>query len=582
MTEQGNRRSALIAASKIGDFLQAVYRCCVADRSDRDDLALVIAALHNEGLVDVIVEFDKLRNKAARGTNFFLTRHVFEKALPHIHAPVDAVMRCVLQLYRDAGNDMAAGAIFEGYIGFCRNDPSRPSEALRAIEARPDELVDMLPSTIAAGSQIDHSRYLAEALRLAQHVDVALRRRAVFSVSLVQWPKGADVPGSVIDALESAAAGDDDDTLASAVRASFALLRQDPKVESRVTALVGVALSNGGDITKHAAASLFGFHTKELPTPLLDLLLHHLKDVNPENRGTLENVDYGIAHLIKDGDPAKGLRLLEDLLLAHEGKLTLEAFDSAGANIRENNALISRVLTRWFLSGEPVLCEAVHEIGGTHHGKDLVIEIDADELKPADRFRTIFVARKAIGYFFFKPITAASVVISLMHHAPDDETREALSQLLFDPLLLNYTGSARDYAKERSTTETGAIKHMIDNALAAIDEYLETLRQVPNLPALHPGEAQRDVYRRHMSESTTRSFKAAEKKSVFFGIFAKSTLLYGRKSINYVDAGKGESRRMEIPLKSHSVTMEIPRMDNLDAHGINFMLRVFRVERLRA
>ena len=84
-----------------------------------------------------------------------------------------------------------------------------------------------------------------------------------------------------------------------------------------------------------------------------------------------------------------------------------------------------------------------------------------------------------------------------------------------------------------------------------------------------------------MSESMAESMRAAEKKSVFFGLFSRSTLLYGRKSINYIRTGAGQPKRMELPLTSHSVKMEFPRMHNLDPDGVDYMVRVFRLERLR-
>jgi hypothetical protein len=78
------------------------------------------------------------------------------------------------------------------------------------------------------------------------------------------------------------------------------------------------------------------------------------------------------------------------------------------------------------------------------------------------------------------------------------------------------------------------------------------------------------------------SMRAAEKNSVFFGLAARSTLLYGQKSINYIYRGDGQPKRIEMPLISHSVEMEIPRMADLDPYGVDYMLRVFRAERLRA
>ena len=38
-----------------------------------------------------------------------------------------------------------------------------------------------------------------------------------------------------------------------------------------------------------------------------------------------------------------------------------------------------------------------------------------------DGSQVVFVARKAIGYFFMEPVTAASIVISLMRHTLDEQ-----------------------------------------------------------------------------------------------------------------------------------------------------------------
>jgi len=266
----------------------------------------------------------------------------------------------------------------------------------------------------------------------------------------LKWPKGMTEPDSAFTALEEFAARESDDQiLASVVNSAFALFAQDKAQEPRAVVLIASALPKGGEYTLHAASMLFGFHTHGLPPPLLELLLTHLKRVNPEHKGTLDNIDYGLSHLLKKGEQEKAIRFLEELLLAYRGKLTLKAFDSAARDIRENGALISKVLTRWFLHGERTLCEGVHEIAGTHHGDDLRIEIDPAELKPLNLVHLMFIARKAIGYFFMKPVTAASVVISLMRLAPNDEVLHELGKLLLNPLLMNYPGSGASMPQSR-------------------------------------------------------------------------------------------------------------------------------------
>lgn len=348
-----------------------------------------------------------------------------------------------------------------------------------------------------------------------------------------------------------------------------------------MTTLIDNTLAKGDEYTLHAVSAILGLSAKEIPTPLLDVILGHLKRVKPTNKGTLDNIDFGIATLLQSAPTEQALRFLEDFLLLHEGELTIKVFENTASEIVTNTILLSRVTTRWFLNGARVLCESVHDIGEQLHNGPLLIEIDAAELPIKDSTHIVFIARKAIGYFFFRPVTAVSILISLMRAAPDDETLEYLGELLFDPLLVNYAGSAQEHVETQTLQETAKVRQTLNKALVAIAAYLETLRAIPALDALHPGEACREAYRRHMSESSAASMKEAEKRSILFNLFSKSTLLYGRKSISYVRGGEGPPRRMEIPLTSHSVQFEIPRMESLDEHGLNYMLRVFRAERFR-
>ena len=582
MTDKENRKETLIAAAKNGDFLDAVYKSDLAEPDEREDLPLEIAALHNDGHINAVAEFAKLDNNPGSGPDFFTMRWVFEKILPHIDAPVRDVMHCVLHLYQGAGQDVLAGRIFDSYITYCEKDPARPLEAMKIIEGEHDQFAGALPSTVAAGSRIDNQHYLAEALRLSRHPAKVLRRRAVFSLARIAWPKEATVPEEALAGLEKSATEVDDQILASVIKSAFAFYQQDKTTEARVIALIDNALSKGDECAAlHAGAEIFRFETKEIPTPLLDVLLGHLKQVKPTNKGTINNIDYGVKTLLKEVASEKVLRFLEELLLLHTGTVTIEDFDSAAGEILRNKALLSRVITRWFLNGAPALCESVNRIAGKSHNDTLPIEIDASELTTKDFKHIVFVARKAVGYLFMKPITATSILISLMRPAPDDETLEYLGKLLFDALLLNYPGSVREYVEAQARQETGKVKKTLDKALAELTAYLDPLRAVPALAALHPGQAHREAYNRYMRESFETSMQEAEKHSVLPHLASKSTLLYGRKAITYIHDGGVPPRRMEMSMKSYSVEIESPRMEHLDEHGLNYMLRFFRAEHWR-
>lgn len=581
MADKANHKETLIAAAKNGDFLDAVDKSYLAESDEREDLPLEIATLHNDGHINVVAEFAKLDNTPGSDPDFFTMRHVFEKTLPHIDAPVRDVMHCVMHLYKGSDPDMLAGAVFNSYIAYCEKDPARPREAIKIIEGEHDQFADALPSTIAAGSRIDNQHYLAAALRLGRHPAKVLRRRAVLALARIEWPKEAKVPEKALAGLEESATEEDDEILASVVKSAFAFYRQDKTTEARVIALIDNALSKGDECALHAGAEI---ETKEIPAPLLDVLLGHLKHVKPTNKVMLHNIDCGITTLLKEAAAEKALHFLEELLRLNTDTLTIEDFDSAANEILTNKTLLSRVTTRWFLNGAPALCESVNRITGKSDNDTLPIEIDASELTTKDFKHIVFVARKAVGYLFMKPITATSILISLMRPAPDDETRKCLGKLLLEYLLINYPGSVREYVEAQARQETGKVKETLDKALAELTAYRDPLRAVPTLAALHPSQAHREAYSRYKGDTGElfeASMKEAEKHSVLLRLATKSTLLYGRKAINYVHGDGGQPRRMEIPMKSYSGQMEVPRMEHLDEHGLNYMLRFFRAQRWR-
>uniref|UniRef100_Q3ASR3 Uncharacterized protein n=1 Tax=Chlorobium chlorochromatii (strain CaD3) TaxID=340177 RepID=Q3ASR3_CHLCH len=577
-----SKREELLQSYENGNFLETVYACSSNDHNDRSSVVFDLVALNNEGLIDVVGAFQSLKNESSNSPDFFLTRHVFEKALPELEASVPAVMHCVLQLYLDAGQDLAASTVINSFFDFCTKKASRPHEALEVIKASPGKLAHLLPATLIAGSQIDSSFYLCETMRLCKDENIELKRWALFSIGKLNLPEDIKKFGDALSALEYAAVQEtDDQILSSVIKSAFPLLQRDKSQEPRAIAIIISALRKGDDYVLHAASEIFGFYTGELPTTLREAFFVDLLRVKPTHKGTLDNVDYGISHLLKNGNSEQAIQFLEALLLRHSGELTIEVFDSAISEIVSNKAFISKVLTRWFLRGDRVLCEAVHEIVWAHHGSGLLLEIDVTELNPSDSGHILFIARKAIGYLFMQPLSAASVLISLMRNATDDKVLKKLGELLLDPLLLNYTGKARDYIIKQSGSESGKVKETIDNALKDINTYLEELRSVGSLSALHPSEAQREAYNRHYSQLMAESWKAAEAKSVVLNLFPKSVLLYGKKLINYVYGSDGQSHRQEIPLQCLGSEMEYARMHIFDPFGMDYMLRVFRNEQLK-
>ena len=170
------------------------------------------------------------------------------------------------------------------------------------------------------------------------------------------------------------------------------------------------------------------------------------------------------------------------------------------------------------------------------------------------------------------------MIVSVLR-AGDAEAVGPASDLLFDPFLLSYGGSARDYLKNIPSTD--AAYNSIQKALVNDGTYYAGLESTGEIKELHPSDYQRDVLRRRAHDEMRDAQKGAEKQSVLFNMVRRSTLLYGRRSLTYVLDDDGSSRAIALDLQSVGMSFEWPRREIIDPVGLDYMLRVYRGEKLK-
>jgi hypothetical protein len=576
-----NLRDELITAFKNGKLLEDIDEKARENWKNTDVLVDEIIKVHNDGEIDVIASFKTLKNETNSGVNFFSVWHILEKALSQLEAPVSEVMECVLNLIHEAGQDMPAGTLLPSFTDYCTAKVSRPKDACALIEKFGSRYVDLLPQVIVAGCRLNIEFYLNEAIRLARYDDIEIRRRAVFSLGRIEYLKKNNLISQAISCLElSLVQETDDPLLGGLIRSAFNLYKHIRLQEERVTNIINQALTKGDDFALHAGTELFGFDCKELPEALLDCLLSQLLRVKPENKGSLKNIDYGLSALVEQ-ENWKAIDFLENLLLANPEKLSINVFDSAMRCIFKNqDNILNQLMTRWFVKGNRVLCDGIREIVNLAYDDNVQLTVEASEFDSSNPDYLIFMARKAIGYLSSTPVTATSIIVSLMRYATD-KTMQILINLLLDFLLINYPGKVGDYLKQKVEIETGEVKKALETILKLFDDYLTNIKSTGNIPELHPSQSQRDTYNRRFSRLMSNAMKEAQKDSAFLSLVSTSVLLYGRKSIDYVYKADGQSNRMEIPLHSHSTEMEFPRFEIIDPFGLDYMLRVFRAEQIK-
>lgn len=549
---------------------------------DSDDAAFVNLAvdLHNDNAIDLFALLTPTVLDEAKGFHFFTLQQFFCTAIPRLEADLKQLMRGISALVKAAGEDLMAYAPNTAYRDWCSGDAGHPAAALVLIDAGDVDAKDYLSLTLEAGAKLDLRTYMARAIAYVCDVP-ELRMGALTALARIDCSSALDLAIEALDLLTELVGTETDDVIRThIVAATIGLHSRAPKkLHRKALALLAMSVELRGDHVLHRCAVILSSEREHLSDEMVELLLSVLEDVNATNLGTINSLDVGLSHLVKAGKGARVSDFLEVVFQAHPNVLGFKQFDSVGHTLTSTNRALAEDMTvRWLMSGNQALAEQISSLLGGTTREPAIFEVD---IKPyaLSHNEALFLARKAVGWFFFHPITAASLIICILRSV-NGETAETIGDLLFEPLLLNYSGELRDHlaARVKGPRHTG--KPHIRAALAKLDAYLDDLRSVGFLAELKPSERERLIEHKQQSERMRQINKQAEEMSVLLSMVSKSIILHGNGSVGYRRGADGQLHRHAMKMGGFSTSWEAPRLTAIDPFGIDMQLRQFRAERL--
>lgn len=527
--------------------------------------------LHNTGAVDllVLVESDAIQSLAT--SSFFAATHFFSQLLPELETSPARMMACVDALVTHGGQDLAASQPNAAFRAWCAKDPRRAREVIAGARDADDLASRHLTFALEAINDIPEARNIALAFDDARRLCAITALGRIKDEDPVSRAETLAVFGAIADG------GAEDPLGGSLLEAAVAILAgASDVVPSNAVDLVRRLVKAPGELTVHQAAHVLWAYRQAMTPDIVACLLEALLHLNPANKGTVGELDLGLTSLLERGQDAAAVAFVTQILGPPSGALTLEDFDSFSRKLVSGpTERLSQVVVQWLLLGTERLC---HGLANALRGKDLngpELSLRGEDLaiSPAAQ---IFLCRKAIGWFFSMPRTTASVLVSVLR-ACDAPTALEIQKLMVDPLLINYSG-VRDYLKGLGSDDLA--KARVDLALAENDAYLKAVHAVVPISELQPSEHQRRIAHVLRADQMRELRKKANSRSVFLKHVRQSVLLYGHRSLSFIKDGNDGFRPVEMDLKPYGVSFEMPRMEVIDPLGLDYMLRVFRNERM--
>lgn len=565
---------SIIEGYRSGDLLsQIVDRFSEFNDVDMKNAATLCAEMHNQNEIDILIIIDELVQSEIGGPRFFLAQHFLSTVIPKLEAPIDRLMHCISGLVEKGGEDLAASQPNAAFREWCQQQPGRVEEVIKKARFGDKFAIKLLTFALASGS------FVEEAVRFVQ--EYSDNRRIAGVVALGRMPHNS--PESALAAL-SALRGvleknSDAHVSGNALLAALDLSKDAPSVEpADWMGIIRAACRTPTPEVQFCCARALWLHHKMLDHEAVEILLSALVTIDPEHKGILRELDNGLRHLLSTSEADLAIQYVRQAIESSGQRLELSDFEGfARALIQGPTNRFHKVVVCWLLSGDASLCTGISDFlrRSGRANKPLYIDGESLDLTPTE---FIFLSRKAIGYLFIEPVVAGSILVSILRVAPED-VAVVIRGLLVEPLLANYAGELREYL-EGIDQRDPAYPH-VQEAIVQNDRYLSGLETDSTIKELLPSEYQRQIERVQTHLDIRRAQKSAEKGSVLLGLIKRSVVLYGKRTVTYIGSQADPPRRVEMDLKEFSVSFPVPRMETTDPVGLEYMLRVFRAERLR-
>lgn len=555
----------LVALHASGELLSAIFGGFRLGGDDRDQLKDRLATLHNSGTIDLLAM--PLGQLAELGTQDYFSGHaLLYQIIPKLEGNVAAVMRLVNAMVERAGNDGAANIPNGAYRTWAASQQGRAQEGLALEAAGNPDAVKLLRFNLEAGPFVDTAIAMVE--------DPASLRRLSAGFALGHMNLDTNQASAAISAMGRALATyPADDLKATILHSAIAIGERRHMLDApEVLDLIAAALVDAGPAVHYNAAQALFPNGKDFPASLVAMLLAALQGTDRSHKGTIDTLDTAL-QLLLDGHAGLAIDFVESFVTTPGREVSLTVFDGFGSHLLQlPGDKFATVFVRWMLSDKAELGTGLSKIL-RRADRDQPLDLPATAL-PDSEIEQVMLCRRACAYLFLQPVLAASVLTSVLRTA-NPAVSKYVVKLLFDPLVINYGGSVRDYLD--TIVKTDIAYKPVRGVIRRVEAFIRDLRKVGAVNELHPSEHHRQIELQRHADSMRRAFKEAEKASVLLSLVSRSTILHGRAARSYFnDLHDGGDRSMTTEMHSHGYSFELPRMEVIDPVGLSMQLFLLR------
>jgi len=546
----------LITAAHSGNFGEFLAHAFRASDDAWNVLVDDAAAAHANGQFDLMAAVRRLSK-----LDYFI-REFLQELLPKLALTMTELLALFERLDELSGGQEMAWWRAQVFEKWCEADADRPEIAIQAVE-RSDAPGELLQPALFAALKVDQRRYLPAVLSLLNGQDEGFRTMAAWTLGRSSCLTGKQLDLAVAE-LERSLVNVDGSIHAGSLGALISIGVRDGRFAAAAVAAAKTAKPGSGPAVRSVAARELLGSLGAVGNHLVEAVFKLLVDTRADEVETLASIDLIIHNGLKGSHAQSVARLLDHLISRQE--IPLKQFDSAcHAVLTGDKEQRDGVMLRWLVDGSSPMIKAVHDLIATSHGDPLKFDLDFSSASLSAE-QAIVLARKLSESLLIYPVTLASLLLSLIANAPK-RAIPGLMRLMYDPLLVNYWMSPREYLEEAAATARPDVAALIAELLQAHRSYSDAIEAADPIPEMWPSDRHRYLVALKDSEERRAISRAAESHSILMSLISKSVVLYGDAAIVGVQFEPGKVVRQESRMQTVEHWQELPRVELIDPVG---------------
>lgn len=518
----------------------------------------------------LFTEEDRAVLSALGRSKFFNVQTILCEVIPHLQTAPSELIELVQSLVETGGADLAANQPNAAFRKWCEVDPRRSDEIIQL--AKDGNELARLHLVFALQAKADFGEAIV-------CLDRSEEEQTAGVLALSRMQLNSEQVRAALEQIIALALAADIKASCGITKAIYDLVAKDTDVDrSLLLPVLDKLFASADELVVHLAASLLNGHQVEMSEDETSKCLRQLASVKPENKGTIDEIDMALSKLVDRNEIQSASSAARAIIDISKGAIGGDALDSFFHKLTHGNSeQLARLTTGWLSSGSFFSCAALNQAISEINQTAPLFAVDEIPL-PETADKQIFLCRKAIGYLFIHPMTAAAFSVAVLERGHPEAKQHAID-LLYDPLLLSYSGALKDWL-EAFAIDNEISRADTEEVLQRAQAVLDGCREAHEIVEFGPSESARAVANFQKMEEAERTRDEAGRRSIFADLFTTQHLLYGDRSAFNIMTSAEELEQKTMPFSEISISSELPKGIFVDPIGLDMLLHQFRSEQM--